>query len=680
MLPSRMPVARDASIVKIAVKPLSNEPQFVPQLIEFDQRQPLTSVITELCQNWNISNCEDYSLKFTDSSFEGYVTEKNRTDVKNGCVLKLNFSATKTVAEFLNIFKSGSLIEQTRCLQNLSSLSSDPTFAAEFINKSGLDLLIKMIEDEKCSGERLEFALKSFTELMDHGTVSWEILSETFINRNIGFINPQNPPKAIIESSLSILENIVQNNSKSSIVEKSVTLENLLRLLRESSPVIQQNTIALINALFIKADDNKRKTIATTFSTKQYRSVIFECVLNPNLGMEMNHQLSILQSLTLGMLEPRMNDRNVDQDAQEKINELRRIAFEGEFGMEGLLIHLTIFFLLLGESGDTDTTRRNNQSQHFKKLGFRCDINPAQDFRESSLLALDCMVYFARNYSQNYTKVVHENSCRADEYECPFGRTSIELVKVICEILKIGESYDQAKNFHSMFFTHDHPFEEFFCICIVALNKTWKDMRATNEDFSKVFDVVREQIVRNLAAGPRDFESFRQKMNELSYFKITEMRQQERTAREECESSASAIIALKEKIRPEIIALIREQRLGYLVEGTRFSKYIRGQRTKDKFWYVRLSPNHKVIHYGDCDEKTVPTQEELKNELRVNEMKQLLVNKECPHIKEMKGRKPTTLFSIAFDDNGEQKTIDFVAPDDMTFNYWIDGELERDGR
>lgn len=87
-----------------------------------------------------------------------------------------------------------------------------------------------------------------------------------------------------------------------------------------------------------------------------------------------------------------------------------------------------------------------------------------------------------------------------------------------------------------------------------------------------------------------------------------------------------------------------------------------------------MSPNHKILHYGDCDEKTVPTQEELKSELRVNEMKQLLVNKECPHIKEMKGRKPSTLFSIAYDDNGEQTTLDFVAPDDTTFNYWIDGE------
>lgn len=649
-----MPAIKDASIVKIAVKPLSTDPQYVPQLIEFDQKQPLSSIISDLCVNWNLSDCESFSLKFTDSSFDGYVTEKNRSDVKNGFVLKLSYSATKTVGDFLEIFKKGSLVEQLRCLHNLTSLSSDPTFAAEFLLMSGLDLLVKMIEDEKTSGERLEYSLKAFIELMDHGTVSWEILSETFTNRIILLINPPYLAKSILESSLSILENVTTNSSKCFIVERSVTFENLLKLLRDSSPVIQQNTIALINALFARADETKRKVIASTFSTKQYRSVIYECVLN-SMGTEMTHQLSILQSLTFGILEPRMNDRNVDQDAQEKIKELRRIAFEGE-----------------GSDGG-DTARRNNPAQHYKKLGFKSDINPAQDFMESSLLALDCMVYFARNYQQLYTKVVHENSCRADEYECPFGRTSIELVKVICEILKIGET--SPSDFHPMFFTHDHPFEEFFCICIVALTKTWKDMRATNEDFSKVFDVVREQIVRNLAAKPRDFESFKQKMNELSYFKITEMRQQERTAREECESTASAIVSLKEKIKPEIVALIREQRLGYLVEGTRFSKFIRGTRSKDKFWYVRLSPNHKVLHYGDCDEKTVPLQEELKSELRVNEMKQLLVGKECPHIKEMKGRKPPTLFSISYDDNGEQKTLDFVAPDETTYHFWIDGKF-----
>lgn len=352
-----------------------------------------------------------------------------------------------------------------------------------------------------------------------------------------------------------------------------------------------------------------------------------------------------------------------DQDAHEKIKELLRIAFDD------------------GTDAQPDVTARrqnNAYSNYYKKLGFKCDINPAQDFIEipPGILALDCMVYFARNYTQNYTKVVHENSCRADEHECPFGRTSIELVKLLCEILHIGEPpLEQGQDFHPMFFTHDHPFEEFFCICIVILNKTWRDMRATVEDFLKVFSVVREQILRSLKIRPINLDDFKLKIQLLPYGKITELRQQERTSKEECESTASAIISLKEKITPEIMSLIKEQRLGYLVEGTRFSKYSRnGTRIKDKFWYARLSPNHKVIHYGDCDEKTVPTLDELGNKVLVHDIRQLLVGKECPHMKEVRSRKSAVNlgFSITLDTT-DHTTLEFVAPDETVFNYWTDG-------
>lgn len=45
-----------------------------------------------------------------------------------------------------------------------------------------------------------------------------------------------------------------------------------------------------------------------------------------------------------------------------------------------------------------------------------------------------------------------------------------------------------CNDYHPMFFTHDRAWEEFFCVCIQLLNKTWKEMRATAEDFTKVCD------------------------------------------------------------------------------------------------------------------------------------------------------------------------------------------------
>lgn len=252
MLPSR-PVMKDLTIVKIAVEPLNNNEGLMPQLIEFDQKQPLSTIISELCTNWKIHDSENYALKFTEHNNIGYVTEKNRTDVKNGSVLKIHLNAERQVAFLLNVFQNGSAIEQKECLESLAVLSGDLTFANEFISKSGLDMLIKLIEDEKCTGARLEFALRSFCELMDHGIVSWEILSDNFIVRNIDLIkSPTMPSNNIIESSLSILENIIQNSSRAGLVERSVTFTCLLELLKKSVAAIQQNTIALVNALFLR--------------------------------------------------------------------------------------------------------------------------------------------------------------------------------------------------------------------------------------------------------------------------------------------------------------------------------------------------------------------------------------------------------------------------------------------
>lgn len=109
----------------------------------------------------------------------------------------------------------------------------------------------------------------------------------------------------------------------------------------------------------------------------------------------MAHQLYVLQTLTLGLLEQRMNSKMdpQDQDAHDKIKELRRIAFDTDG---------------TGVPGDIMTRKQLGVfAKDYKKLGFKYDINPALDFTETppGMLALDCMVYFARNHTENYTKV-----------------------------------------------------------------------------------------------------------------------------------------------------------------------------------------------------------------------------------------------------------------------------------
>ena len=88
-------------------------------------------------------------------------------------------------------------------------------------------------------------------------------------------------------------------------------------------------------------------------------------------------------------------------------------------------------------------------------------VDATQDFQETppGMLALDMMYAFACNYTDQYTKLVHEFSCRTDNRECPFARTAIEVVKMICEIIRIGEAPRDQGTFYPMFFTHENPLE-----------------------------------------------------------------------------------------------------------------------------------------------------------------------------------------------------------------------------
>lgn len=175
-------------------------------------------------------------------------------------------------------------------------------------------------------------ALASFVELMDHGIVSWDILETPFINVVASYVNNSvnnqtyKPQEAkVVQSSLSILESIVLNSSaKYGQVEKEVGFPNLVLRLENQNPIIKQNSLSLINALFLKADPAKRKIVANTLCSKQVRDVILQNIIQTSsgeVGSEMAHQLYVMQTLCFGLLEERMNTKMdpQDQDAHEKI-------------------------------------------------------------------------------------------------------------------------------------------------------------------------------------------------------------------------------------------------------------------------------------------------------------------------------------------------------------------------
>uniref|UniRef100_A0A8C4SWM3 Engulfment and cell motility 1 (ced-12 homolog, C. elegans) n=1 Tax=Erpetoichthys calabaricus TaxID=27687 RepID=A0A8C4SWM3_ERPCA len=642
-----------SDIVKVAIE----WPKEFPRLMEIDQKKPLSSIIKEVCDGWSLGNYDSFALQHADGT-NFYITEKNRNEIKNGAILRLTSSPAHTALQLHEKIQSSSMDAKLEALKDLANSSRDITFAQEFINLDGISLLTQMVESgteryqklqkimKPCFGDMLSFTLTAFVELMDHGIVSWDTFSVPFIKKIAGYVTKSSGDTAVLQRSLAILESMVLNSHDLyQKVAQEITIGQLIPHIKGSVCIICFNlTNILIQRFFLNLFNVIRS--------------------NKTIKPEMSHQLYVLQVLTFNLLEDRMMTKMDPQDQAQRdiIFELRRIAFDVESEPNN--------------SGSIEK-RKSMYTRDYKKLGFINHVNPAVDFTQTppGMLALDNMLYFAKHHQDAYIRIVLENSSREDKHECPFGRSSIELTKMLCEILKVGElPSETCPDFHPMFFTHDRSFEEFFCICIQLLNKTWKEMRATSEDFNKVMQVVREQIMRALTTKPNSLDQFKGKLQNLSYTEILKIRQSERMNQEDFQSRP--IIELREKIQPEIMELIKQQRLNRLCEGTCFRK-ISSRRRQDKFWYCRLSPNHKVLHYGDLEESPqgeVP-HETLQEKLPVADMKSIVTGKECPHMKEKGALKQNKevlelAFSIVYD---SEEYLNFIAPDKNEYCIWTDG-------
>ncbi|XP_062317368.1 engulfment and cell motility protein 3 isoform X1 [Osmerus eperlanus] len=652
-----MPQQKD--IVKIAIQ----MPGAYPQLIQLDQKKPLSAVIKEVCDGWNLQGPENHALQYADG-VQTYITESNRLDIKNGCILRLTKAPGRCAEDLYKGIQSSDSGVRCDSLKQLASVSTDVTFAQEFISRDGHALLVEIVEEAKEAPLIMTHTLTGFMELMDHGIVSWENLSSVFIKKIASFVNAKVADASIQQVSLAILESMVlSSTSLFLLVKQEVTMERLIAHLQVTNQQIQTKAMALLMALLQTADDANRQDLFAYLGKKNLRQYIYKNIIHSSasVGDEMAHYLYVLQSVTLNHLEQRMRTPldSYNQDQREILHGLRQAAFEME-----------------SENSLSNERRRSLCAKEFKKLGFSNNSNPGQDLVRTppGLLALDTMAYFASRYPDAYSRFVLENSSREDKHECPFARSSIQLTLILCEILRIGEPPSETgSNYHPIFFSQDRLLEELFCVCIQLVNKTWKEMRATQEDFDKVMQVVREQITRTLSSKPTSLELFKNKVNALNYSEILKLRQTERLHQEE--TLAPPVLELKERLKPELLELIRQQRLNRLCQGTLFRK-ISSRRRQDKLWYCRLSPNHKVLHYGDVEEDTeAPPIEMLQEKIPVAEIKALLMGKDCPHMKENKGKQTKEnldlAFSITYD--VEEYSLNFIASSRTDFCLWTDG-------
>ena len=395
-----------------------------------------------------------------------YVTDKTKGDIKNGSILKFCRSPQKIVSELMDKLTGASADhpdqqqqQRLMCLKGLESHVSDYAVAEELVRSNGIQTLIDLVvsEGHNASFKVFSLVLLTFTEVMrQEDLMGWEDerIGAEFIAQIAANIDTEKTMLALKQDErtqqccLAALEALVCTPSKYEVTETNISFSSLLNFIQNDNAMVQQHALALFNALFRLGDKNKKRKMKQIMEERQTRRIIVDYIICKGPNPEMQHQLYVLQTLLLNLLEERMHTMVESQGpkALEKIKELRKIAFETR-------------------SDSAPPVLQKRFAEEYKRLGFTNDVDPTQDFKEAppGMLALDMMYAFACNHSDQYTKLVLESSCRGDQHDCPFARSSIQIVKLICQIIRIGfeplPSGSRGGRFYPMFFTHENPLE-----------------------------------------------------------------------------------------------------------------------------------------------------------------------------------------------------------------------------
>ena len=652
-------------LVKLAIQADPSRPHTQPLLLIVSQSQHLANIIADVCGQWGLHNAEQYALKYADqpptvtlpSGKIGYITEENRHKLKNGDILRIALKPATQAKESHEKIRSSRVEERRRAIDELYMLSKDYTFALEFMKLNGISVLMVMVENSQLMDDveilQLASILGAFLELMEHSIVSWDSLTENFVKKLINFVDKSLKQRdyfrsGVVSRSLSILESIVVNSPKFyETIAKEVTVSSTVPFLEKQDTSVKYSTLAFINAMISKAAD--QEAVLNDLREKRFNRMLNDHILTPFQGhvpQEIAHELYVYQCHVMNLAERHMKNRFIPGDPlmEDELRMLPARAFPEEIARSSKI-----------------------PESLWKQLGFLsgdpraelCDTPPG-------VLALHCMGYLAKNKHDVFNQLLFGHT----DNQCPFAHASSMLTRVLCQLFHVGEPPSEiGYEFIPCLVWANDPFKDVYCITIQLLYKTWREMRASIHDLEKVMAVVTKQISIILQTGSSTlttFDFFKTRLFELSYKKITESEENSQLL-EEGVLKSKPVQELCAEIRPEIIQLVREERLRHLVEGASFPKVRRG-RDRDQFFYCRLSPNHKVIHFGDYGGSQQPPLEALDKKIQVSDMR-LEVGTTCPHAQAKKSANHN-IFSVFYE--GEEH-LDFIAPNVTVFNIWIDG-------
>ncbi|KAK7791722.1 hypothetical protein R5R35_009371 [Gryllus longicercus] len=669
-------------------------------LYKLNQGLPLQMIIKELCEERNIEYIPNYyALQITDTkegNINKYVTEENRYSyITNASELRLIYSATEMCKMIHEKIISEDELEWT--LEKLSSLSKDKTFSEEFVAKYGINTLVSLMQKAKPPYEMIHLCLEALLSFYSFNLITSfdNIPLECLINF---VVSSRTVPEEVTEHSLHFLKNMLTSKkvpaNLSKCINNKISIDDVITFLQSKyNSHLQEKALAYLNVLLLS--DTNDSCIISQLESRKVREIIWKnIVMNSIVSQGMAHELFIFQSIFLKDLTSKLNTYiEAHSDEAMHLQELHNIDYSNEnhFKRDSVLSffeeHSSDKLSPEPSASRSSAYESDAEKYHFPLVQMPKSENEDEDEKsytfcrsqslDISVLTLNCMQYFSRKKLKTFMKV---KLMEEKVQKKPFHSICDRLVHLLCDALQVNQEPAQdCTCYQPLIFeaTKESPFfEELFCRVAVRLSATSKEMKArTSQDHDKVMKVLHHQVTSVLNKQLQSWKKFEEELQNITYEKVVESWQSTNDQNLMKLQDLPAVIEFRESLKAEIEEVIAKHRLHLLCQGTKFLKAnLRPQKIKKRFWYIYLSPNYTVFHYGDCGESE-SEDIECSSKMSVSSIKELLVGRKCPHVRENKNNRktePEFAFSLMLDQE-EPASLDFIAPNQQIYDYWTDG-------
>ncbi|KAF7982566.1 hypothetical protein HWV62_27557 [Athelia sp. TMB] len=489
---STMPAFSNSRPKSVALIPTNNvtTKDGVTVRARIDPTLTVEDVVKQLCINLKIQEPPvHYALR---DETDDLVTNDNlRKKIKAKVNLKLVKAPKLEAVDIVDNLLSRDPKTLKITLFSLQKFIREEQFANEFLNRDGLRELVDVINASR--GNTLAYALSAMQHLMelDYG---WSTLDDAFIFKVVQILSSSSSLINVCRPATAILKKLVEADPASApgpIVASSSRspptplpgsvwrygfavvfeqmrkvkgmLETVVSRLGSADTAMALYSMMLINSLLAHVNDARWEEFISELERLNVRKAVIRLMTSHTI----DELTSCILDFQANMIRVTFRKKNtvVEPEAEPS--------------------HAISLNMIWAASN-----LESSNGTKWRRLGFRSENIP-QEFSEVGVLGLDCLRYFAYSDTASFAQVVQEQLSRPEERRCPIGRTSNEMVELLCEHWNIfAPGYSTSTSFQPFFLN-------FYKVHAAALNfflRMWNESGAAMGDFPRVIALARSQV------------------------------------------------------------------------------------------------------------------------------------------------------------------------------------------